>query len=248
MTHKTKGIVLRTIKYGETSLVATIYTELFGIQTYLINGVRKQQKKGSKAIMLQPSAILDLEVYHNELKSLQRIKECNWSVVYDNLLSDVIRNSIVTFMVELLYKILKQPETNPELFYFCEDAFMNLDEAEPAIAANFALYFSLQLPQFFGFKIQSPEPEKNHSREIYLDLKEGIFVYEKPLHANFIQGDLALHTAELLKVMHPSELNQIKLNKETRRILLTAYQQYYSLHLQDFGQMKTLKLLQEVLG
>ena len=248
MTHKTKGIVLRTIKYGETSLVATIYTELFGIQTYLINGVRKQQKKGSKAIMLQPSAILDLEVYHNELKSLQRIKECNWSVVYNNLLSDVIRNSIVTFMVELLYKILKQPETNPELFYFCEDAFMNLDNAEPAIAANFALYFSLQLPQFFGFKIQSPEPEKNHSREIYLDLQEGIFVYEKPLHANFIQGDLALYTAELLKVMHPSELNQIKLNKETRRILLTAYQQYYSLHLQDFGQMKTLKLLQEVLG
>ena len=248
MTHKTKGIVLRTIKYGETSLVATIYTELFGIQTYLINGVRKLQKKGSKAIMLQPSAILDLEVYHNELKSLQRIKECNWSVVYDNLLSDVIRNSIVTFMVELLYKILKQPETNPELFYFCEDAFMNLDNAEPAIAANFALYFSLQLPQFFGFKIQSPEPDKNYSGEIYLDLKEGIFIYEKPLHANFIQGDLALHTAELLKVMHPSELNQIKLNKETRRILLTAYQQYYSLHLQDFGQMKTLKLLQEVLG
>ena len=248
MTHKTKGIVLRTIKYGETSLVATIYTELFGIQTYLINGVRKLQKKGSKAIMLQPSAILDLEVYHNELKSLQRIKECNWSVVYDNLLSDVIRNSIVTFMVELLYKILKQPETNPDLFYFCEDALINLDEAEPAIAANFALYFSLQLPQFFGFKIQSPQPDKFSSGEIYLDLKEGIFIYEKPLHANFIQGDLALHTAELLKVMHPSELNQIKLNKETRRILLTAYQQYYSLHLQDFGQMKTLKLLQEVLG
>ena len=74
MTHQTKGIVLKTVKYGETSLVVTVFTRMFGIQTYLVNGVRKQQQKGSKAIMLQPSALLDMEVYHNEMKSLQRIK------------------------------------------------------------------------------------------------------------------------------------------------------------------------------
>ena len=56
------------------------------------------------------------------------------------------------------------------------------------------------------------------------------------------------YAAELLKVMHPSELNQIRLNKETRRLLLTAFQQYFGLHVQDFGQMKTLKIMQDVLG
>ena len=49
MTHKTKGIVLRTIKYGETSVVVTIFTELFGVQTYMVNGVRTTKKSSAKA-------------------------------------------------------------------------------------------------------------------------------------------------------------------------------------------------------
>lgn len=248
MTHKTKGIVLRTIKYGETSVVATILTELFGVQTYLVNGVRKTQKKDSKAIMLQPSAILDLDVYHNELKSLQRIKSCSWVKLYTHVLSNVVKNSIATFMVELIYKSLKQPEDNPELFYFCEDAFLNLDESDITVVANFPLYFSLQLPYFLGFKIEPIKINPTYTQDIYLDLQEGYFTDHKPFHNHFIQGELALITAELLKVMHPSELNQIRLNKETRRLLLTAFQQYFGLHVQDFGQMKTLKIMQDVLG
>jgi len=248
MTHQTKGIVLRTVKYGETSLVVTVFTRMFGIQTYLVNGVRKQQKKGSKAIMLQPAALLDMEVYHNELKSLQRIKDCEWNHLYQQLFSDVVRNSIATFLLELLHKSLKQPEPNPELFDFCEDSFQYLDLASAGAAANFALYFSLQLPQFFGFNIQQTDDSFDGEQEMYLDLLEGNFVDQKPQHLHFIQGEMAMLTLELLKAMHPTELEEFKLNKDIRRHLLTAYQQYYSLHIQDFGQMKTWKVLQEVLG
>ena len=46
MVHKTKGIVLRTVKYGETSVIVTILTELFGLQSYLVNGVRTSSGKG----------------------------------------------------------------------------------------------------------------------------------------------------------------------------------------------------------
>ena len=88
--HKTKGLVLRTVKYGETSVIVSIFTELFGLQSYLVNGVRTISKKGSaKASMFQPTAILDMVVYHNELKQLQRIKEFRWSHLYQHVLSDV---------------------------------------------------------------------------------------------------------------------------------------------------------------
>src|SRR5471030_912859 len=40
MIYSTKGIVLRTVKYGETSVIAAIFTEVFGIQSYIVNGVR----------------------------------------------------------------------------------------------------------------------------------------------------------------------------------------------------------------
>lgn len=45
MIYSTKGIVLRTIKYGETSVIASIFTESFGVQSYIVNGVRTSGKK-----------------------------------------------------------------------------------------------------------------------------------------------------------------------------------------------------------
>lgn len=245
MIHSTKGLVLRTVKYGETSLIVTIYTELFGTQSYLVNGVRTSSKKGpGKANLFQPAAILDLVVYHNDLKNLQRIKEFKWGHIYQHLFFNVVKNSVALFMVELLQKTLKQPEANPDLFHFIEDAFIHLDEADEQITANFSLFFALHLTTFYGFRFSDDYSEEHP----YLDLQEGEFVHDHPIHPYFLQGHYSFITSQLLKVMQPHELKQIQLNKETRRVLLHAYQTFYALHVTDFGALKTLPVLQEVLG
>jgi DNA repair protein RecO (recombination protein O) len=243
--HKTKGIVLRAVKYGETSLIVTMFTELFGLQSYLVNGVRTSTQKGSgKANLFQPTAILDLVVYNNELKHLNRIKEFKWSHLYQHIFSDVPKNAVALFMIELLTKCLKQPEANPELFEFCEDAFIHLDESTGSVMANFPLFFALHLPVFFGFRISDEYSNKNS----IVDLQEGMFVSEHPNHFHFLEGKQAEVTSELLKMMQPEELEQLKLNHDFRRQLLFAYETYYALHIQDFGTMKTLPVLREVLG
>ncbi|MEO6252429.1 MAG: DNA repair protein RecO [Ferruginibacter sp.] len=243
MTHKTKGIVLRSIKYGETSLVVTIFTEMFGIQTYMVNGVRTAKRSSSKANHFQPTAILDLVVYHSDNRSMQRIKEFSWAVLYSTLLSDVIKNSIASFMAELIQKCLKQPEPNEDLFTFCSAAFTELDQANKIVAANFALFFTLHLTHFFGFRMT----DNFSSDDQVLDLQEGVFIDHQPIHPYFIDGKNAELTAQLLKVMQPHELEEFKLNREIRRILLLRYLEYYALHIHDFGQMKTLMVLHEVL-
>ena len=243
--HKTKGIVLRAVKYGETSLIVTIFTELFGLQSYIVSGVRTSTKKGTgKANLFQPTAILDLVVYHNELKNLNRIKEFKWHYLYQHIFSDVPKNAVALFMIELLTKCLKQPEANPELFEFCEDAFMHLDVSGDTVMANFPLFFALHLPAFFGFRINDDYTEKTP----ILDMQEGMFVADRPDHLHFLEGKQAEVTSELLKMMQPEELEQIKLNHDFRRHLLLAYEIYFALHIQDFGTMKTLPVLREVLG
>lgn len=243
--HKTKGIVLRTVKYGETSLVVTIFTELFGVQSYMVNGVRTSAKKGSgKANLFQPAAILDLVVYHNELKQLNRIKEFRWGYLYDHILSDVKKNAVALFMIELLTKCLKQPEANSDLFHFAEDAFIHLDKSTEMVSANFPLFFALHLPVFFGFRISDNYSLTNS----FLDLQEGIFVYEQPHHPHFLEDKKAMVTSQLLKIMQPEELEDIQLNHDFRRQLLFAYETYYALHIHDFGTMKTLPVLREILG
>lgn len=243
--HKTKGLVLRTVKYGETSIIVTIFTELFGVQTYLVNGVRSSSKKGTgKAGLFQPAALLDLVVYHNELKQLNRIKEFKWATLYQTIFSDVPKNAVALFMVELLTKCLRQPESNPELFQFTEDCFLQLDHQRGTVMANLPLFFALHLPVHFGFRMTD-----NHSEdESYLDLKEGQFSMEHPGHPYFLDGMQAAVTSQLLKVMQPEELDQIRLHHDFRRQLLHQFELYYALHIPDFGTLKTLPVLREVLG
>jgi DNA repair protein RecO (recombination protein O) len=247
MTHKTKGIVLRTTKYGETSLIVLLFTEKFGTQSYLINGVRTSSKKGSgKANLFQPGALLDIIVYHSEQRQLQRIKEFKWGFLYQHIFSDIRKNAVAVFMIELLTKCLKQTEPNEELFHFAEDAFVHLDECNEAVTANFALFFALQLTNFFGIPPNPLNENLVSTENLYFDLKEGNFTNEQPLHPHFIESTPALITAELLKVMQPEELEDIKLNHDFRRNLLHTYETYYALHVQDFGTMKTLPVLKEI--
>lgn len=243
--HHTKGIVLRTVRYGETSAIVSIFTELFGLQSYLVNGVRVSSKKGSgRANLFQPTAILDMIVYQNELKQLQRIKEFKWAHVYQHILSDVRKNAVALYMIELLTKCLKQPESNSDLFHFAEDAFIHLDEANNAITANLPLFFTLHLPVFFGFRVN----DNYSASHQFLDLQEGEFVDQLPAHPHFLDDKQAYVTSQLLKVQHPDELNDIKLNHDFRRNLLYRYEVFYALHIQDFGTLKTLPVLREILG
>lgn len=245
MLHETKGIVLRTVKYGETSVIVLIFTEKFGIQSYLVNGIRISSKKSSgKAAFFQPAAILELVAYHNELKNIQRVKEFRWGCLYHTIFSDVTKNAVALFMVELLTRCLKQPESHPELFHFAEDAFLHLDEAGPTVTANYPLFFSLHLAVLLGFRIHDNYSAVN----VYFDLQEGKFVSSKPRHVHFLEGKQAEVTSQLLKVMQPGELKEIPLHHAFRRSLLQAYETYYALHIQDFGKLKTVPVLREILN
>ena len=243
MTHKTRGIVLRTIKYGETSVITTVYTELFGIQSYIVKGVRQSTKKSSaKSIYFQPAAILDMVVYHNELKNLNFIKEYQWGYLYQQVLFDVAKNTVAMYITEILQHSLKQPEAHPELFYMVEDTLKQLDNGTSTLIANLPLYFCLHIAGELGFRIQG----KYNSTTSFLDLQEGNFVEQKPLHPYFIDSHLAAATSQLLSINFYNDLENIHFTRGVRRELILAYQNYIALHVQDFGEIKSLPILQEI--
>lgn len=242
MIHSTKGIVLRTVKYGETSVIASVFTELFGIQSYLVNGVRTSGKTG-KAHFFQPSSILEMVVYHNELKNLQRIKDLRWSVLYKNILSNITKNAVALFMVEILQKSLKQPETNEALFQFCEAALIELDTSDAEITANFPIYFSLQLAPFLGFRLQNNYSEKRNK----FNFPEGNFSEENSVEAGNAGAEVGFYISELLKAIHPNDLREIKMNRKIRGVILKIMENFYAWHIPEFGKMKTLDVLSEIL-
>jgi len=245
ITHKTKGIILRTVKYGETSIITSAYTELFGVQSYIVKGVRQVSKKGAtKANYFQPASILEMEVYHNELKNLQFVKEFQWSYLYQDIFFNVIKNAAAMYMIELLQHTLKQPEANPELFYLIEGSLKQLDKGNETFTANLPLYFTLHLATELGFQLQGEYTKDTP----VLDLKEGYFISEIPLHPFYITKELAEKTSRLNNINFYNDLENFQLNRYIRRDLLDAYKQYLSIHIEGFGELKSLNVLQEVLG
>lgn len=233
---------MRTVKYGETSVIAHIFTELFGIQSYLINGVRTAGKT-AKGHFFQPSSMLEMEVYHNELKNLQRIKDLRWANLYKNIFSDVTKNSVALFMVELLQKNLKQPETNEDLFQFCEDAFLFLDTADTAVAANFPIYFAIHLARILGFRLLDNYSEENN----IFNLAEGSFSEGKSTPEQ-LSIEISFFIYEFLKTIQPEDLREIKINRNIRMVILKTLERYYSWHVSEFGTMKTLSVLSDILS
>lgn len=243
MLHNTKGIVLRVTKYGDTSVIASIYTELFGLQQYIIKGVRTTSKKGaSKGVFYQPAAMLQMEAYHYPMKSMQMLKEVNWSYIYQNVYSDIIRNAVATYIVEVLQQTL-QPEPHPELFYLIEDTFKQLDSGGSVLASNLPIYFLIHLSETLGFGLQGKYSEETP----LLDVKEGQFVKEKPLHPYFLEGLEAQTASQFMTLQFYNDLENIHLNGAQRKKILDLFQLSLSWHYKKFTEIKSLSILQAVL-
>jgi DNA repair protein RecO (recombination protein O) len=242
--HSTKGIVIRCVKYGDTSIIATIYTELFGVQSYIVKGIRKTSKKSSSSVNnFLPAAILELQVYHNEQKHIQFIKEFRWAILYNNIYFDVIKNAVAMFAIELLQHSLKQPESNPDLFYFIEESLHNLDSCNATATANFPLFFILKLGNHLGFGIQG----SYNLHTPILDLQEGYYVADTPIHPYFIENNLAQITSTILAATAIQQLETLKLNQHIRRQLIELYTKYFVLHISNFIELRSLEVLKEVL-
>lgn len=236
----TKGVVIRTVKYGETSLVVSIFTEKFGLQQYMVNGVRTSKKNTQfSASQMQVGNILELVVYRNEKDTLQRIKECKQACHYESIFTDVIKNSVLLFMIELLQKCLKEPDEHEDLFHFMEDMLLSLDMASPSELANIPLFFSLHLSHFFGFRIMD-----NYQDDVkILDLIEGKFVSQPPTHTHCLMPPQSEWIVQFLRVMQIHELSELRLNRNQRNELLDSCLSFYSLHVSPFGNLRSLPVL-----
>ncbi|MEM9846600.1 MAG: DNA repair protein RecO, partial [Bacteroidota bacterium] len=169
MLLKTRGIVLRSIKYSETSLIVEIYTEAQGLKKYIVSGVRTKKAKIS-ANLLQVMSILEIVAYDKQGRDLNRIKELKTAFTYQQLPFNVYRSSVGLFITEVAQKTLRQSESNEALFHFLLQLYLYLDQSETSIA-NVHLYFLAHFTQFLGF---APDDNYTASRP-YFNLQEGTF-------------------------------------------------------------------------
>jgi len=222
MLHKTRGVVFRFTKYGETSIIVNIFTELFGLQGYIVNGVRSKSSK-NKVALFQPLTLLDMVVYHRENANLNRISEIKCLHPYKSIPVDIKKSGIAVFINEVINKSIREESHASELCDFIIDSFIALDNAMTSVE-NFHLIFLLKLNRLLGFGA--------YNTDDILGLRATDQETEKILNL-LIKADYT---------------DSVKMTNIQRRAILDLVLKFYGDHIESFGEMKSTQILREIMG
>jgi len=241
MLVKSRGIVFRTIKYSETSIITDIFTREKGLRSFIVNGVRKAKPKFSQSLF-QIMSQVDILAYDNDRKNLNRIKEIQSDYNYVDLPFNVIKSSIGVFMTELCQKSIKEREANFELYDFLSDWFKYLDQCNHSIS-NIHLKFMIDFSSLLGFQ---PMNNFNEIEKPYFNLEEGYFT------SNATEGKYIMsgHSSRIFHDLMNTELANIasvKLSRESRAGIIDQLIIFYKLHIENFPNLNSVSVLAEVL-
>ena len=194
MTIKTRGIIIRAIKYGETSLIVDVLTEAKGLRTYIVSGVRQSKSKIGAALLQVPSLVA-LEAYEREnvnIQKINRLREIKPAYIFQKIPFDIQRGAVALFMAEVVRRIVREDgmgEEHASMFVFIFEAFHFLDTTTQSFA-NLHLGFLVALSHFLGFyPLQSVENQQVNEELInseVFDMKEGIFRTDTVGHQDFM--------------------------------------------------------------
>jgi DNA repair protein RecO (recombination protein O) len=200
-----------------------IFTEMFGLQSFIVNGVRSASSKSNKIALYQQLTLLDLVVYHRENANINRIKEIKCVHPYHTIPLDVRKSSIAMFIGEVLNKSVKEETHAGAVFGFIFNSLVTLDMIEDGVE-NFHLLFLLQLSRYLGF---------------------GAHKAMEVVGARGASPDIEM----VLELLLASDFtNMPRLTHQQRSATLDLLVKFYADHIDSFSDMKSVAVLAEVLG
>lgn len=221
MLHKTRGVVFRFTKYGETSIIVTLFTEVFGLQSYMVNGVRSKSGK-NKIALYQPLTLLDLVVYHRANANINRIKEVKCLYPYQSIPTDIKKSALAIFLIEVINRTVKEESHAQELCDFFIRSFITLDQMEER-AENFHIIFLFKLSRLLGFGAHQVN-EVLGARVTSPENEQAIEILLRSDYMDFLQ-----------------------VQNQQRREILDLVLKFYTDHLENLGEMKSIQVLREIL-
>ena len=236
-----QGIVLQSIRYGDTSLIVKVFTRNFGLRSYMVKGAFNRNSKCRAALFQNLHLINYVEVGKPNKSSLGYMKDVQLTTVYQSIPFVMNKGAILMYVSELLTKTLTEQEQNEPLYDFIVQSLHWLDLVEQDYA-NFPLFFTLELTRHLGFY-----PKDNHETGYCFDMMEGSFAHGYPLHPYYFDAEAAQFLSQLLNT-GIDEACRLPLHVSQRRELLDGLIVFMRLHapvMKDFHSHEVLKTVLE---
>lgn len=233
MQVKLSAIVLRTTPYSDSSVIVRLFTDGFGMQSYLVNGVRKKKAAITPA-MLQPLTLVQVEAYQRENAGLQRIKELHVYPVLPRLQQEPLYGLAASLLAECLMRAVREDSEQPELFAWLQQQVLLLETTELPAAELLAIL--TRFTEWLGFK-----PQFDGERATWFNLKEGRFEPQHDMRSVYASGTTARQLA-LLLVEDAFDRNDLP-----GQAYLDDLLKYYQYHLPGFSLPRSLEVVREML-
>lgn len=243
MEEKARGIVLKTVKYGDSSIIADIFTDIHGSVSFLVR-IPKSRKSALRNVLFSPLSLLELDFDYRENRKLQNIQDVHVMEPYSSLPYHPVKATIALFLAEFLYYSLREEHANPMLFDYIQNSLMWLDASECGFA-NYPITFLIRLTRFLGFW---PDlPEDGRSRGMLFDLQNAEMTTNLPPHGAFLQPEEAVYVSRLLR-MDYANMHLYSFTRIQRARVMQVLNDYYRLHVPGFPELKSMAILREVLS
>ena len=228
MLHKSRGIALSFVKYRESSIITRIYTEAFGLQSYIIHGIRSKKSR-QKMARYQSRSLRDMVIYHKDNGKIHRISEARAAYPFRELPFDMRKSGIALFLTEVLNKTLKEEVENKPLFDFLYNSIVVLDQLHQGVE-NFHLRFLLQLPLYLGFAPES-------AATLFEETHQGVHDQSLAREEKALIGQL----------MESNYLSPVQMSQAMRQEIIETLLRFYRSHVESFGEVKSYPVLQTVM-
>ncbi len=125
MLTKTEAIVVKSMKYGDTSKIVTFYTRQFGKLKGIAKGARRSDNKFGAS--LEPMTEVSLVLYKKEHRDLHLISQCDSVRSFGSIHDSIEKISVGLSMLELVDQLAHEEEENPALFSLIRETLSAVD-------------------------------------------------------------------------------------------------------------------------
>jgi DNA repair protein RecO (recombination protein O) len=145
---KTEAIVLKSMKYGDTSKIVSFYSRRFGKLKGIAKGARRSDNKFGSA--LEPMSYVALVLYKKEHKDLHLISQCDSITTYRGIQEQLEKMSAGFSVLELVDQLAHEEEENASLFGLLEQTLAALNEASRNVS-SLPRAFQIRLAALLGY-------------------------------------------------------------------------------------------------
>lgn len=245
---KAEGIVLRTMKMGETSKLLTLFTREHGALKLVAKGARSSKTRFGAA--LEPLTVIQIVYYHKESRDLQLLSAADIVETFQALAADLEKWGFACACGELILRTHPGVEATPRLYPILLDSLRAMNHEDSNARACF---WGLEM-KLLGVLGLAPNLRRclkcgrSASGFVNFHVARGGFVCEK-CERGAAGLRLSSRTLCLLadfQSQPAAKLSRCEIPAPNRQDIERYYRAYFGFHVEEIGSLRALEFVQEL--